>query len=215
MEAATTEELVEIFDSLRRTVWDVISGVWGRGIGMQEITTIVVNWTVVPAILLSAFFFSTIIVRRTPQGERRTSARAGFWAGILLMIVFVIRQWYRVKSPTFSLNFLPSLNIESIGIGCMIGFLFLWIVRFLLPTRMVGLISLILSAASTSGLYAYIFIESLRGTILFLALGMAFGALLHIALFPNSIRVERPSDFQEKSPNWGASELNDRLPIQR
>jgi len=196
MEATPTEELVRIFHSLRRAVWDEVSIIWGGGMGVREITTVVVSWAVVPAIILAAFFFSIIIVRRTLQDERGTSARAGFWAGILLMIVFVISQWYRVKSPTFSLKSLPSLNIESAGIGFIVGFFFLWIVRFLLPTRMVGLISLILSAASTSGLYAYIFIESLRGTILFLALGIAFGALLHIALFPSSIRIERPSDFQ-------------------
>ena len=194
MEATTIEELVGIFHSLRRMLRDEVSGIWGRTMGVREITSVVVNWGIVPAIILSALFFSIIIVRRTLQDERGTSARAGFWAGILLTIVFVISQWHTVKSPAFSLKFLPSLNLESAGIGVIIGFLFLWIVRFLLPTRMVGFISLILSAASTSGLYAYVFIESLRGTILFLALGIAFGALLHIVLFPNSIRVERPSD---------------------
>lgn len=167
--------------------------------GVQEIISAVVNWGIVPGILLAVLFFSIIIIRRTSQDERRTSARAGFWAGILLMIVFVISRWHMVKSPTFSLNSLPSLNLESAGIGLIIGFLFLWIVRFLLLTRMVGLISLILSAASTTGLYAYVFVESLRSTILFLALGIAFGALLHIVLFPNSIRAESPSESQEKS----------------
>jgi hypothetical protein len=171
--------------------------------GVREITSVVVNWGIVPGILLAALFFSILIVRRTSQDERGTSAKAGFWAGILLMIVFVISRWHTVGSPTISSRSLPSLNLESTGLGLMIGFLFLWIVRFLLPTRMVGLISLILSAASTSGLYTYVFVESLRGTILFLALGIAFGALLHIVLLPNSIRAESPTDSQEKSHFWG------------
>ncbi len=213
MEAITTEGLVGIFHSLMRTVWDEVSGFWERTMGVREITSVVVNWGIVPAIILSALFFNIIIVRRTLQDERGTSARAGFWAGILLMIVFVISQWHTVKSPAFSLNSLPSLNLELAGIGLIIGFLFLWIVRFILPTRMVGLISLILSAASTSGLYAYVFIESFRGTILFLALGIAFGALLHIVLFPSSIRVERPSDSQEKVPRLRGAELSNKPPI--
>jgi len=203
VEAITTEELAGIFRSLRRTVWDKVSGILGTTMGVREITSLVVNWVIVLAIILSALGFSITIVRRTHQDERGTSARAGFWAGFLLTIFFVISQWHTVKTPTFSLKFLPSLNLGSAGIGLIIGFLFLWIVRFLLPTRMVGFISLILSAASTSGLYAYVFMESLRGIILFLALGIAFGALLHIILFPNSIRVERPSDSQEKSHGWG------------
>ncbi len=167
--------------------------------GAQEIISVVVTWGIVPGILLAVLFFSVIIIRSTSQDERGTSARAGFWAGILLMIVFVISQWHNVKTPSFSLKSLPSLNLESAGIGLMIGFLFLWIVRFLLPTRMVGLISLVLSAASTTGLYVYVFVESLRSTILFLALGIAFGALIHIVLFPNSIRAESPPDSQERS----------------
>jgi hypothetical protein len=166
--------------------------------GVQEIISTVVNWGIVPGILLAIFFFSVIIIRRTSQDERGTSARAGFWAGILLTIVFIISRWRLVRSPRFSLNSLPRLNFESAGIGFIIGFLFLWIVRLFLPTRMVGLISLILSAASTTGLYAYVFVESLRSTILFLALGIAFGALLHIVLFPSSIRAERPSDSRER-----------------
>ena len=182
--------------------------------GVREITSVVVNWGIVPGIILAALLFSIIIIRRTCQDERGTSARAGFWAGILLMIVFVISRWHTVESPTFSLKSLPSLNFGSAGLGLIVGFMFLWIVRFLLPTRMVGLISLILSAASTTGLYAYVFVESLRGTILFLALGIAFGALLHIVLFPNSVGAESSSDSQEKYHGWGA-EVNSKSPIQR
>jgi hypothetical protein len=56
---------------------------------------------------------------------------------------------------------------------------------------MVGLVSLILSAASTSGLYSYIFIDTIRDKILFAALGFAFGALLHIVFFPSSVKIEK------------------------
>ena len=182
--------------------------------GLKGITSVVINWGIVPGILLAVLFFSIIIVRCTSQDERGTSAKAGFWAGILLMIVFVISRSHTVKSPTFSLQSLPSLNLESAGLGLIVGFMFLWVVRFLLPTRMVGLISLILSAASTTGLYAYVFIENLIGTILFLALGIAFGALLHIALLPNSIRAESPADSQEKSRDWGVG-VSNRSPTQR
>ena len=183
--------------------------------GVREITSVIINWGIVPGILLAFLYFSIIIVRYTSQDERGTSSRAGFWAGILLMIVFVMSQWHAVKAPSFSFKSLPSLNLESAGIGLMIGFLFLWIVRFLLPTRMAGLISLILSAASTTGLYAYVFVESLRSTILFLALGIAFGALIHIVLFPNSIRDEKSrSDSQEKSHGWEAR-LNNKPPTER
>jgi hypothetical protein len=182
--------------------------------GVRQIISAVVNWGIVPGVLLAVLFFSIIIVRCTSQDDRGTSAKAGFWAGILLMIGFVISRWHTVKSPAFTLKPMPSLNLESAGLGLIMGFLFLWIVRFLLPTRMVGLTSLILSAASTSGLYAYVFVESLRGTILFLALGIAFGALLHIVLLPSSIRTGNPADSQEEFHTWGGGASN-KPPIQR
>jgi hypothetical protein len=40
-------------------------------------------------------------------------------------------------------------------------------------------------------LYSYIFIDALRNKILFLALGFAFGALLHIVFFPSSVKIDR------------------------
>ena len=158
---------------------------------MREMISLIVLWGVIPAILLALLIFSMIIVRRTSYDERRTSSRAGFWAGLVLFVGFVISQSHTLKMPASIFRYLPALDLIPAGIGFMIGFLFLWGVRFLLTTRMVGLVSLILSAVSASGLYSYIFIDTLRNKILFLSLGFAFGALLHIVFFPSSIKIER------------------------
>ncbi len=156
--------------------------------------SLIILWGIVPAIILALLIFSIVIVKRTSQDERRVSAKSGFWAGVVLFIVFVISQSQPLKMPSSLFRYLPGLDLVPAGIGFMIGFLFLWGVRFLLPTRMVGLVSLILSAASTSGLYSYIFIDGLRDKILFLVLGFAFGALLHIVFFPRSIKIEREKE---------------------
>jgi hypothetical protein len=156
---------------------------------MQEAISILVLWGIVPGIMLGVLFFNIIIVARTPQDERKISARAGFWAGLVLFVVYVISQLDTLREPAFTFGLLPRFSILAALDGFVIGFMFLWGVRFLVPTRMVGLISLILSATSTSALYSYVFIESLRGTVLFLSLGVAFGALLHIVFFPASIRA--------------------------
>jgi uncharacterized metal-binding protein len=158
---------------------------------MREIISLIVLWGIVPAILLALLIFGMVIVRRTSYDERRTSARAGFWAGLVLFIGYVISQSHTLKMPASFFRYLPALDPVSAAIGFIVGFLFLWGVRFLLLTRMVGLVSLILSAVSTSSLYSYIFIDALRNKILFLALGFAFGALLHMVFFPSSIKIER------------------------
>jgi hypothetical protein len=158
---------------------------------MREIISLIVLWGIVPAILLALLIFGMIILRRTTYDERRTSARAGFWAGLVLFIGYVISQSHTLKMPTSIFRYLPTLDLVPAAIGFIVGFLFLWGVRFLLLTRMVGLVSLILSSVSTSSLYSYIFIDALRNKILFLALGFAFGALLHMVFFPSSIKIER------------------------
>ena len=163
---------------------------------MREIISLIVLWGVVPAIFVAVFIFGIIIVKRTAYDERRTSARAGFWAGLVLFIGYVISQSHTLKMPASIFRYLPELDLLPAAIGFVIGFLFLWGVRFLLLTRMVGLVSLILSAVSTSGLYSYVFIDTLRDKMLFAALGFAFGALLHIVIFPSSIKIDREIEKQ-------------------
>ncbi len=158
---------------------------------MREIISFIVIWGIVPAILLALLIFGMMIVKRTSDHERRTSARAGFWAGLVLFIGYVISQSRTLKIPDSFFLYLPRFDLVPAGIGFVIGFLFLWGVRFLLLTRMVGVVSLILSAVSLSGLYSYVFIDHLRNVILFMSLGFAFGALLHIVFFPGSLKAER------------------------
>ena len=162
---------------------------------MREIISLIVLWGVVPAIFVALLIFAMIIVKRTAYDERKTSARAGFWAGLILFIGYVVSQSHTLKMPASIFSYLPELDLLPAVIGFMIGFLFLWGVRFLLLTRMVGIVTLILSALSASGLYSYIFIETLRNKILFLALGFTFGALLHIVFFPSSIKIDREMEL--------------------
>ena len=166
---------------------------------MREIISLIVLWGVVPAIFVALFIFGVIIVRRTSYDERRTSARAGFWAGLVLFIGYVVSQSHTFKVPASIFRYLPELDLLPAAIGFLIGFLFLWGVRFLLLTRMVGLVSLILSAVSSSGLYSYVFIDTLRDEILFSALGFTFGALLHIVFFPSSTKIDREMELGSES----------------
>jgi uncharacterized metal-binding protein len=158
---------------------------------MRELISLIVLWGVVPGIFLALLIFGIVILRRASYDERRTSARAGFWAGLVLFIGYVISQSHTLKIPVSIFRYLPGLDLVPAAMGFVIGFLFLWGVRFLLLTRMIGIVCLILSALSTSGLYSYIFIDALRNKILFLALGFTFGALLHIVFFPSSVKIDR------------------------
>ena len=147
-----------------------------------------VPWTVVPIILLALFVFSLTIVSRLREPESKASARAGVWAGLVLFVTFVLSQLRELREPQFTFAAVPDLDTAPLIIGVVVGFIFLWTVRLLLRTPVVGVTTLLLCAGSTSALYSFLFIESLRPTMLYLALGVAFGVLFHIVLFPSSMR---------------------------
>jgi hypothetical protein len=79
------------------------------------------------------------------------------------------------------------LLLYPLACGLAAGFVFLGMVRLAEPTRLIGLITLTLAATSTSALFTYTFINSLRVSVLYWTLGAALGILLHIVLYPASI----------------------------
>jgi hypothetical protein len=155
---------------------------------MVEAISTIVGWIVVPGILVVLFIYALVLMGGAPQGPPRRSATAGFLAGLVLFVVFVVSQLDAIREPSFEFSRFPSLEVIPMGLGLVIGFVLLLVVRWITPTPLVGLLTLLLAAASSSALYTYIFIESLRSTLLFLTLGTALGALLHIVFFPSSVR---------------------------
>lgn len=147
-----------------------------------------IQWVLVPLIMLALWFYAISILSRSPEGDRKTSARAGFWAGMVLCAVFIVSQLQGVREPTFSLGPVVTLSLVAIGFGLGLGFVFLLIVRFIAPTPVVGLLTLILASASSITLYSYFLIPELRRSVASLALGFALGALLHLVFFPSSAK---------------------------
>jgi hypothetical protein len=151
---------------------------------------VLVEWLVVPVIILSVFFFAIGIIARTEPGDQKTSAKAGFWAGLVLFVAYVLTQLQLIKEPSlapFMIDPLGASELVLAAFGCVAGIVMLIFVGLLGHTRVVGLVTLVLSASSAIALYTYIFVESLRRSCLIVALGFTFGALLYIALFPKSL----------------------------
>ncbi len=154
----------------------------------MEIVAFAVQWMVAPCIMLALFFFATAIVGAANGKEIKTSAKAGLWAGLIIFVIYVVSQLGVIRNSRFDFYELPGLLLGPIAIGVIVGFLFLWLVRIMLPTRLLGLLTLVLSATSTSALFSYLFINYLRIIVLYSMLGIALGILLHIVLFPATVR---------------------------
>jgi len=146
-----------------------------------------VQWVILPLIMCAIFTFAWIIASSARTAELRVSSWAGFWAGLLSFVIYVVSQLGQIREPNLHYAALPGLQLLPLGWGLTTGFVFLWIVRHAVPTRLVGLITLMLAGSSTSAIFSYIFIDSLRVSVLYWTLGTTLGILLHIVLFPLSI----------------------------
>jgi len=146
-----------------------------------------VQWVILPLIMFAIFTLAWIIASSARTAELRVSSWAGFWAGLLSFVVYVVSQLDHIREPELRYVALPGLQLLPLGWGLAAGFMFLWVVRHAVPTRLVGLITLMLAGTSTSAIFTYIFIDSLRVSVLYWTLGAALGILLHIVLFPASI----------------------------
>ena len=155
---------------------------------IQQIVSIFIQWFIVPLIILSVFGFASTIVAKAPHGEIKTSANSGFWAGMILFVMYIVSQIGNLGLPHISLT-LPILELDPLGFGLLIGLSLLGLLRYAVSTRFIGLMSLLLVAVSASSLFQYIFFDDIRSLMLSFTLGSAFGALLHVAIFPKSIQV--------------------------
>ena len=77
-----------------------------------------------------------------------------------------------------------------------VGFAGFLAVRWLIPTRFVGLLSCVLTATSTIALYSYLFIAAYKVFIIVAVLGVTLGALLNIVLFPRILAAAGSAKHQ-------------------
>jgi hypothetical protein len=155
---------------------------------METTVSVIVRWVIVPCVMLALFIFALRIAARAGDPELRRSAWAGIWAGLVILVLYIVSQSSRMRSPDLDFSTLPGLQTLPLLIGLAAGFVFLGVVRFLVPTRVVGLVTLLLSATSSCALFSYVFIDSLRLSVLYASLGAALGILLHIVVFPASVK---------------------------
>jgi hypothetical protein len=148
-----------------------------------------VRWVIVPLIMLTLLVFSQRISRGVGlDPDRRISARAGFWMGLLLTLIFVIAMLGNISGPSIRLEDMPQFSILPLLMGTFAGFAMLFGIFLTLPTRFLGVIIIAMSALSSSALFSYFFIPFLHGWVLYWTLGAALGCLIFIVFFPGPMR---------------------------
>ncbi len=154
-----------------------------------------IEWAVAPLIIFGILLYSLLILPQMPRGIQRfkirRAAHAGSWAGLIPLAIFIISQKkveLVFQFPTYSVKVLPLL------LATIAGLCFKWALDLVKNSRGLGIFSLLLVATSSITLYSYFFLTPLRSTLVFIALGVLFGILLHRAaapLFPGAIPKEK------------------------
>jgi hypothetical protein len=154
---------------------------------LYHLVWFVINWIAAPLLLLGMLAYGVEILRQTRSREQRTSARAGLWCGVIAALIFIATQSSQFVPPTVIVEPDVNMNVAFAGIGAVVGFVFLYAIKWLAPTRLVGLLITIIASTSLVSLYAYFFIAPLRQIVFPGALGLAFGALMHQVVFPGAL----------------------------
>lgn len=143
-----------------------------------------VTYVLVPAIMISMVIYALVLCSSSDIEEHR-AAVSGALAGFILFVVYVISSAAtKVPTPDFSPKHPMSLNVAGIIVGLIVGFLVSWVVAVVVPTRAVGVATLLLTASGSAGLYTYFFSIQLHQFLLYGALALAFGWLIRFVLIP-------------------------------
>lgn len=146
-----------------------------------------IEWCIVPLILPAIFLFALFgIPGNAADSQVKASARAGKWAGLILLVIFIVSQKNRPLAFSFKIPSYDFLLVPLLLSG-LAGFFFSWIFDVIKRTRVIGFFVLALIAATTITFYSYLFISSIRSMIVFVALGIMLGVLMHEVFFPGSI----------------------------
>jgi hypothetical protein len=149
-----------------------------------SVVVMILLWVLVPGIMLGVLFLSKRLSARVSDPQMKTSARAGWWAGMVLFVFFFIYQIPQMQIPDSLV--VANINLSYLGaiIGAAIGFSLLLTLGALIESRAIGIITLLLSFSAASALCNYFLIRLHNDILLSGTLGIAFGSLLYVVIFP-------------------------------
>jgi hypothetical protein len=153
-----------------------------------------VEWIVIPLIMAGLVVVARSMVTRADGPDRSVAARAGWWAGLLLFVMYFIQSLPSFQTPGEATHGGVALDVWAIAGGAAMGFGILWALSFLSAARVVGFVVLLLTFAGLASLHTYLFLEGRGEWFIAAVLGTALGALLHMIVFPGSLFAAEAED---------------------
>ena len=106
---------------------------------MAPFISTTMQWVILPSIMFAIVALAWIIASSARTTELRVSSWAGFWAGQLSFVIYVVSQLGQIREPELRYIPVPGLQLLPLGWGLTAGFVFLWVVRHAVPMCLVGM----------------------------------------------------------------------------
>jgi hypothetical protein len=180
--------MTEVVDSQGRSARTPNDTHTTTGINMLQVMYFSIIFIIIPGIILAFFIIAALLPGLAVDHDAKLSGRAGFWAGLVLFAVYAVSAISKVTAPDFNAESLPSFSWLGLTVGVILGFALLYFVEFTLPSRGIGVLTLILCAASTIGIFSYLFNSGIRDFTMYLTLGALFGVLSNVIVNPSLAR---------------------------
>jgi hypothetical protein len=151
---------------------------------IAQIVLAAVEWGVVPLVLAGILIYTLFFIPEEDAPSLvKTSATAGKWAGLVILVLYIVSRRERGLYILFQV---PHYRFEpgATAFSALAGFATSWFFDLIRSTRAIGLFVMALVAATSITLYAYLFIGDGRNSLVFISLGFVLGVLLHEILFP-------------------------------
>lgn len=152
-------------------------------------------WILIPIILFTILLMTKKTAKDPDFAKEVKSIKSGFWGGVTLVAIIVV---YKVGG--FVVNGFPNNPIfQGFDLLWTFGSSLITLILFSIKNtvashRTIGLIVLIITSFSLYALLDYLLIRENNALLTSLTLGVAFGAMLHFASSPKSLR-----DFLERT----------------
>ncbi len=155
----------------------------------------IIIWVLTPLILFLILMMTKKTAKDPDFAKEVKSIKSGFWGGVTLVAIIVIYKVGGYLANGFPDNpIFQGLNLFWTFATALVALLLFTIKGTVAGHKTIGLTVLALTTLSLYGLVHYFLIREYNELILSITLGAAFGALLHFASSPKSLK-----DFLERT----------------
>lgn len=164
-----------------------------------NLVTLAVAWVLVPAVLLGAVGVARSVAERLTDANLRDAALSGWWAGLLIFVLFVLYQLPTVEAPVFYRGpEVLALNIAAVLAGFAASIAGSFVLGRLRATRLLPFVTMGLTFLGGATWYHYVFTAGHNEWVVSASLGIALGLALRAAM---SIQVR---SYLKSQPRWTA-----------